>query len=152
VHSEFSDPRPTPAPTGILAPDEAIRRLNREPLPAPAGNLRLSRDVKSWVLRMQLINAGAPYQAGMPALGPGWRDGAGSFGGRDPFFNDTAPRGTWVWFTITQHPGVAGARLEYLYIDAVTGRATSACGEPQGRGLATVPCERPGRSGPPTRG
>jgi hypothetical protein len=146
VHSEFSDPRPTPAPAGVLAPDEAIRRLNREPLPAPSSS-GISRDVKSWRLHVQLINVGAAYSAGLPGLAPTWREGEGSFGGRDAFFNDTAPKGTWVWFTITQHPNVGGEQLEYVYIDAVTGRATSHCGEPQGRRLVAVPCAPPASGG-----
>jgi hypothetical protein len=144
VHSEFSDPRPTPAPASVLAPDEAARRLNREPLPSPTGSGRVARDVKSWKLRVQLIHVGATYEAGMPQLAPTWREGSGSFGGRDPFFNETAPKGKWVWFTITQHPNVAGEQLEYIYVDALTGQATNHCGEPQGRRLAAVPCEPPG--------
>ncbi len=150
--SEFSDPRPTPAPAAILSPEDAIRRLDRGPMPAPYGtSSQRPREVSRWQLRVQLIKVGAPYSSGQPALGPTWREGDGSFGGRDAFFNETAPKGTWVWFTITQHPNVAGEQLEYVYIDAVSGRATSHCGEPQGRRLVSVPCAPPPGSARGTR-
>ena len=114
----------------------------------PGGVRHRSED---WRLHVQLIKVGAGYSAGLPPLSPTWRLGDGSFG-RDPFFNETAPKGKWVWWTMTQHPGAGGEQLEYIYVDAVTGEATSSCGEPQIDRLVRVPCPAPGTQPvPPAR-
>jgi hypothetical protein len=63
-------------------------------------------------------------------------------------FAATAPQGRWVWWTLVQHP-VSGPRYEFLYLDAVTGTATSQCADQIGQGprdadLVAVACPPPG--------
>lgn len=131
------DPAPTAAPDAILAPEEVIRRLGRGPLAPPnltGADVRHPKPER-WALSVQLIRAGAPYQAGRPGLHPnvlGWT--------RQPaeaLFAATAPQGRWVWWTLVQHL-VAGYRYEFLYLDAVTGAATSHCADRVGQGPRDV--------------
>jgi hypothetical protein len=130
----FDDPRPSPAPANIIAPEEALRRLNRGPMTS-GGN----------TLQVQLFQVGAKYWAG----NPGWHPSSSVHTRHkgliieEPFFVKTAPLGKWVWWTVTKHVA-AGTRYEYIYIDAVTGNATSHCAEQPVSPLVPVPCAPPG--------
>jgi hypothetical protein len=142
----FDDPRPSPAPANIIAPEEALRRLNRGPL-APLHSLpNLPKDPGRWTLSVQLIQLGAKYWAGNVGRSPnlGVHTGHNGLYTEEPFFVKTAPRGTWVWWTVTQHV-VPGTRLEYIYIDAVTGKISSHCAEQSAAHtpLVPVPCAPP---------
>ncbi len=131
---------PTPVPANILSPEEAFRRLKRGLVApytegqAPTGPTDLS---------IQLIQ-GVPTYFIRRLIGP--RSGVTEKeDGR--FFKDTDPQGKWTWWTVAQHVGLPGARYEYLYLDAVTGQATSHCAEaqaePDGYLLVEVPCAPP---------
>lgn len=130
----FDDPRPSPAPTHIIAPEEALRRLNRGPL--------TSRNQ----LKVQLYQVGAKYWTGTVGWAPSNEVFTGHHGRptEEPFFVKTAPRGKWVWWTVAQHD-VPGTRLEYIYIDAVTGKISSHCAEQSATHtpLVPVPCAPP---------
>jgi len=134
-------PRPAPVPAGILAPDEALRRLNRGPMAGSAEAFQKTRlpPAAGWHVDMQLIKIGAHSFAGSPAHRPHW---TGYSGIDDPMFDETAPKGAWVWWTIVlNRTGRPGETYEYIYIDAVSGRATSYCAEPSGpRRLSRVSC------------
>lgn len=72
--SEFSDPRPEPAPANIVSPDEAVRRFTSAPIASPTGSGRVTTRARdTWTLRMQLFRVGATYSAGLPPLNPSWR-------------------------------------------------------------------------------
>jgi hypothetical protein len=139
--SRFDDPRPSPAPAHIIAPEEALRRLNRGPL--------TSRNQ----LKVQLYHVGAKYWTGTVGWAPSNEVFTGHHGRptEEPFFVKTAPRGKWVWWTVAHHdvPGTrgvaAGTRYEYIYMDAVTGNASSHCAEQptQNTPLVPVPCAPP---------
>jgi hypothetical protein len=147
-HTGLRDPAPTAAPDAILAPEEVVRRLNRGPLAPP--NLT-EADVRHpqperWAVVVQLIRVGAAYWTGRPGLHPnmlGWTSRPA-----EALFAATAPQGRWVWWTLVQHL-VSGPRYEFLYLDAVTGAATSQCADQVGQGprdadLVAVACPPPG--------
>lgn len=148
VMSDFDDPKPSPAPANILAPDEAIRRLNRPPMPMPSLSGPPS-DMSDWKMQVQLVLTGADYHTGTRQLAPSSPEGEDARLGRDPFFTRTAPSREWVWWTVVQRPRVPQEEYHYLYTDAVSGRATVACR--QGRGQKTVPIACPGMSDQLTR-
>jgi hypothetical protein len=142
------DPAPTAVPASILAPEEVIRRLGRDPLAPPtltASDVRHPTPER-WAFLVQLIQVGAGYWAGRPGLHPnvlGWTSRPA-----EVLFAANAPQGQWVWWTLVQHP-VAGHRYEFLYLDAVTGTATSHCADRVGQGpqdfdLVPIPCPPPG--------
>ncbi len=130
------DPRPNPAPANIIAPEEALRRLNRGAM-SPGGDK----------LAVQLFLIGAKYWRGTVARAPSYFINTGHSGRyyEEPFFVKTAPSGKWVWWTVTQYR-VAGKRYEYIYMDAITGKATSHCAEQPSSSapLVPVPCAPPG--------
>jgi hypothetical protein len=143
----LNDPRPSSAPANILAPEDALRRLNRGPMSSPASRAAGFEPHSEWrTLNVQLIQIGAKYWAGVPTSPgvPNPRTGESGFYTEEPFFVKTALPGKWVWWTVTQHD-VPGTRYEYIYIDAVTGKATSHCAEaPSYSGpLVPVPCAPP---------
>ena len=130
------DPRPGPAPANIIAPEEALRRLNRGAT-NPGGDK----------LAVQLFQIGAKYWRGNVDQYPTYAISTGHSGRyyEEPFFVKTAPSGKWVWWTVAQHR-VAGTRYEYIYMDAITGKATSHCAEQPSSSapLVPVPCAPPG--------
>lgn len=141
---------PSPAPATILAPEEAVRRLGRAPMPAPSlgRGEYLKPQPQRWRLRLQLILVGADYWVGRPGrhpnvLGRADRDA-------DATFKQTAPRGKWVWWGLVQHV-VPGRRYEFLYIDAIDGKTASHCVEDPTGGtepqLIAVPCSPAGATG-----
>lgn len=142
------DPAPTAVPATMLAPEEVIRRLGRGPLAPP---MLTEPDVRHpkperWAFLVQLIQVGAAYWAGRPGLHPnmlGWTSRPA-----EALFAATAPQGQWVWWTLVQHL-VVGHQYEFLYMDAVTGTATSHCADEVGQGpqdvdLVAVACPSPG--------
>jgi hypothetical protein len=141
-------PAPTAVPASILAPEEVIRRLGRGPLAPPTLTESDVRHPKPerWAVFVQLIQVGAAYWAGRPGLHPnrlGWTSRPA-----EALFAATAPQGQWVWWTLVQHL-VVGHRYEFLYMDAVTGTATSHCADEVGQGprdfdLIPVACPPPG--------
>jgi hypothetical protein len=159
----FSDPRPaTAAPGNVLTPDEAIRRLNRSPLMSPEyvtlkgggpDPRRYRREVKDvndpsvFKLKVQLIQVGAKYYSiGNVTLSPTTADAWPKWVRQtnqpsiyDVFFKKTAPEGKWIWWTVTLYPNLPGERYEYIYMDALTGKATSHCAEPSGPGGLSRP-------------
>jgi hypothetical protein len=120
-------------PASILSPEEVIRRLDRGPLAPPK---LTESDVwhpkpERWAFVVQLIQVGAAYWAGRPGLHTnvlGWTSRPA-----EALFAATAPQGQWVWWTLVQHL-VVGHRYEFLYMDAVTGTATSHCADEVGQG------------------
>ena len=143
----IDDPRPNPAPAHILAPEDALRRLNRGPMSSPVPEGPDKKGSRWWTLSVQLLQIGTKYWAGNPGPTgyPYVGEGGSEIYTEQPFFVKTAPPGKWVWWTITQHV-VPGRRYEYIYIDAVTGKATSHCAEqPAGYNtpLVPVPCAPP---------
>jgi hypothetical protein len=143
----FDDPRPSPAPANIIAPEEALRRLNRGPLASFKTPPHLLKDPGRWPpLSVQLFQVGAKYWTGTVGRAPNYGIHTGHRGNdtEEPFFAKTAPRGKWVWWTVTQH-AVAGERYEYIYLDAVTGNISSHCAEQPASNtpLVSVPCAPP---------
>jgi hypothetical protein len=142
------DPAPTAVPASILAPEEVIRRLGRGPMAPPTLTEADVRHPKPerWAFLVQLIQVGAGYWAGRPGLHPnmlGWTSRPA-----EALFAANAPHGQWVWWTLVQHL-VVGHRYEFLYLDAVTGTATSHCADEVGQGpqdfdLVAVTCPPPG--------
>lgn len=122
-----------PVPANALSPDDALRRLKRQ----------LRGDPQRRLIQLNLIQAGAAL-----ADGPGnrfqWGLLADAMGVRRPdmdFFAKTAPLGKWIWWTVeTQDrpypgsdprgPGTPQRVREFIYIDALTGSATSHCKGP----------------------
>ncbi len=135
-----------PVPGNILSPDDALRRLNR-PLRGDPDNRGL--------LNVKLVLVGK-------ALSDSSRDqyqwntletamGGGLPGDDVTFLARTAPPGKWIWWTVVKQdrldpgcvPGAIGScqRVqEYIYIDAVTGKATSYCHSPS----RPIPCQEEG--------
>jgi hypothetical protein len=134
--SLFEEAVPTPAPSNIIAPEKAITLLNRGPMSSPQGRELKKEDSSRWRLTVQLIHIGAKYWAGNPHHFPTSGVNTGEKGTyvEEPFFVKTAPRGKWVWWTVVQHlPGAGSYKYtyEYIYMDPVSGKATSHCaGQP----------------------
>jgi hypothetical protein len=143
----------TPVPGNLLAPEEALRRLNRtlpaDPYRSPTGLLKPGR--YHGLFDFRLIQADVSlgdssrnhFQWTVLAEAMGMKSGHVTH-----FFSRTAPPGRWVWWTVVEqgrpYPGAdprqAGTPRrvqEYIYIDAVTGAVTSHCTGPRG----FVPCE-----------
>lgn len=155
----FSEPPPPgPAPARLIGPDEAIRLLNRGPLTGAFGPPRRGsgpsylRDPSQWKLFVQLLHTGARHQVGNVGLSPlkdhvPWVRRYIQPSMDDAFFQQTAPRNAWVWWTVVQSPDAPGQHIEYVYMDPATGRAASACAEGsgfQGSGSFTsTACPRP---------
>lgn len=137
--SDFDDPRPTAAPTNMMGPDEAIRRLNRPPMPMPRSS-RPDTDPSRWEMQVQLILSGSTYRIGTQQNAPTSPDAGDASLGRDPFFASTAPRGKWMWWTIAQRPDVAGEELHYIYIDAVSGQPAISCKQGRGDTAVAIAC------------
>ncbi len=137
--SDVDDPKPSPAPANILDPDEATRRLNRPPMPM-AQSSRPDPDPSRWVTQVQLILIGANYHIGTQQLAPSSPAAGDASLGRDPFFNRTAPRGKWVWWTIVRRPDVPGEELHYIYMDAQSGQATISCMQGRGDKASAIAC------------
>jgi hypothetical protein len=121
----------TPVPGNILSPDDALRRLNR-PLPD---------DPYGAVLRLNLVQTSAALAdyswASVRTLGTSMDV--------DIFFFKTSPLGKWIWWTVVkQDRPLLGRVHEYIYIDAVTGKATSAC---QGPRTGLIPCQAEAQPG-----
>jgi hypothetical protein len=142
-----------PVPTNLLAPEEALRRLNRalpaDPYRSPTGLLQPGRYRGLFDLRLlQAADALAEgsrnhFQWNALATAMGMKSGHVAH-----FFSRTAPQGRWVWWTAVEqdrpYPGADPRRAgtprrvqEYIYIDAITGAVTSHCTGPRG----FVPCE-----------
>ncbi|HEY6336517.1 MAG TPA: peptidoglycan-binding domain-containing protein [Alphaproteobacteria bacterium] len=137
----FPDPKPKAAPSDILAPEEALRRLNRPPMSSPTIAFALPRDTAAWRLTIQLYLVGSKYHIGLPQLEPSWQWGNGGILGEDAFFDSTAPQGKWVWWAVIQrHRALEDGEYEYLYMDAVTGQATRACFMAPGREAIAKAC------------
>jgi hypothetical protein len=162
----------TPMPENVLPPEEALRRLKRslpgDPHRSQTGLLQ-ARDYRG-LFDLKLVHAGAAladssrnqFQWNTLATSLGMKSGLMA-----QFFARTAPHGKWVWWTVVEQDrpypgsdpkraGTARRMLEYIYIDAITGKATSHCTGPSG----PVPCEadsqappaRSERSGAPRKG
>jgi hypothetical protein len=132
-----------PVPGKIVSPEEAIRQLNREipgdpyrrPKPAtPAFRNRVD------LFDLRLVKIGDARSANSRQEFK-WAGLALFFGfasPRDQFFARTGPLGKWIWWTRVEldrpdtasNPRRAGTPrkvLEYIYIDALTGKAESHC-------------------------
>lgn len=140
----FSAPAPPgPAPARLIAPEEAIRRLNRaRPTgafgkPGQGSAPSYLRDPSQWRLLVQLLHTGARHEIGHVELSPlrdhvPWPRRHVQPALDDTFFQKTAPRGAWVWWTVLQAPDAPMQRLEYVYMDPASGQATSACADGTG--------------------
>jgi hypothetical protein len=143
------DAVPTAAPANIIAPEKAIALLNRAPMNTPKEQ-EPDKDKSRWTVTLQLIQIGAKYWgAGNPRHFPTASVHTGEKGTyRDePFFAKTAPRSKWVWWTVVQHVTPVRYKYvyEYIYMDAVTGKATSHCAEQPSpwKPLVAVACPPP---------
>lgn len=117
----------TPAPGNILSPDDALRRLNR-PLPGDP-------------LSLNLVQTGTLAAYSSAPLST-WLTSMGTLG---EFFYKTSPLGKWIWWTwVEQAPPRPYRVHEFIYIDAVTGKATSAC---QRFSAGLIPCQAEGQPG-----
>ena len=132
-----------PVPGKIVSPEEAIRQLNREipgdpyrrPKPAMSG----SRN-RTDLFEINLVKIGDARSANSRQEFK-WAGLSMFFGfarPRDEFFAKTGPLGKWIWWTRVEqdrpdpasNPRRAGTPrkvLEYIYIDALTGKAESHC-------------------------
>ena len=117
-------------PGNILSPDDALRRLNR---PLPGDPLRLNL--------VQTGTALADYSwASLRTL----FTSMGTVG--DLFFYKTSPVGKWIWWTVVKQDRyrIGYPVQEYIYIDAVTGKATSAC---MRSSAGLIPCQAEAQPG-----
>jgi hypothetical protein len=132
-----------PVPNKIVSPEDAVRQLNREipgdpyrrPKPAMSGsrnrtdlfeiNLVKIGDASSAKSRQEFKWAGLSMFFGFARP-------------RDEFFARTGPLGKWIWWTRVEqdrpdpasNPRRAGTPrkvLEYIYIDALSGKVESHC-------------------------
>jgi hypothetical protein len=141
----------TPVPGKIVSPEDAIRRLNRD---IPGDLYRRPRPGvphdgnRQDLFELKLVQIGA---AGSSRSEFKWTGLSGAFGFRQnqaEFFVKTGPLGKWIWWTMVEQkrrgpasdPRRAGTPrkvLEYIYIDAVTGKAESHC---HGADSKPIPC------------
>ena len=142
ARTTFTEPRPIAAPARLVAPEDAVRQLGRGPLTGPFGaHGRASeylRDQSQWRLVVVLLHTGAQHQIGHVELSPlrdhvPWPRRRVQPSQDDTFFQKTAPAGAWVWWTVLQDREASTTRFEYVYMDAATGKATSACADGAGR-------------------
>jgi len=140
----LAEPPPTAAPARLIAPEDAIRALGRAALtgafgpPGRGSGPSYLRDPSQWGLFVQLAHTGATHQAGNVELSPlrdfvPWVRRYIQPARDDSFFQKTAPRNAWVWWTVLQAPDAPEERFEYVYMDPATGKATSACAVGAGR-------------------
>jgi hypothetical protein len=132
-----------PVPNKIVSPEETIRQLNREipgdPYRRPKPGIPGYRDHPD-LFELKLVKIGDARSASSRERFR-WA-GLSSFFGfarpRDDFFARTGPLGKWIWWTRVEqnrpdpasNPRRAGTPrkvLEYIYIDALTGKAESHC-------------------------
>lgn len=130
-------------PTRIVSPEEAIQKLNRkipgDPYRGPKPGIPAYRDHPD-LFELKLVKIGDARSASSRERFK-WA-GLSSFFGfarpRDDFFARTGPLGKWIWWTRVEqdrpdpasNPRRAGTPrkvLEYIYIDALTGKAESHC-------------------------
>jgi hypothetical protein len=133
----------TPVPGKIVSPEEAIRQLNREvpgdpyrrPKPAMSGS-RHRTDL--FELKLVKIGDASSAKSRQEFKWAGLSLFFGFARPRDEFFAKTGPLGKWIWWTRVEqdrpdpasNPRRAGTPrkvLEYIYIDALTGKAESHC-------------------------
>lgn len=133
----------TPAPKNILPPEEAVRRLNRQipedPYRRPRSGVRQDPNRRG-LFELKLVQIGDPRTAGSRREF-NWSGLSASFGFRGAqaeFFTRTGPLGKWIWWTVVeqeradpkaspQRAGTPRRVMEYIYIDALTGKAESHC-------------------------
>lgn len=143
---EGRGPLPAPVPGTILTPEEAFQRLGRGPLVSHLGGLVKAGRAPEWDFHVQLVLGGIEDRRNVTGFRPN-EDTP-----EHPFFNQTAPAGKWIWWAVSQDKSLEGKRLEYLYLDAATGRATSHCAELPTHhigfptGLVAVSCTPPPRT------
>jgi hypothetical protein len=142
----------TPVPANVLSPEEALRRLNRkiprDPYRSPMGLLQGNR--YRGLFDLKLVQVGAAI-ADSSRTQVQWNVLASAMGVRGDmgFFARTAPHNRWVWWTIVEqdrpdpasNPKGVGKPLrvmEYIYIDAITGKAESHC---HGARSSPIPCQ-----------
>ena len=143
-----------PVPGNILSPDDALRRLNR-PLRGDPYHGRISAEARRaghrGLLDLKLVQVGAAV-ADSSRNGTQWQSLADALGvrrGDVDFFARTAPVGKWIWWTVVEQdrpypgsnprgPGTPRRVRESIYIDAVSGKATSHC---QGPSPSPIPCQ-----------
>ena len=128
VTVSFRDARngqqPNPAPVNMPATEAAMLRLVRSFPQNPFVDTHGLGKVE-----FRLTQGGAAW----------WPRGSPEEYEHD-FFTATAPRGRWLWWTEVKRQ----AGWEFIYVDAVTGAATSRCAEPRGnpiRQLVEIPCK-----------
>jgi hypothetical protein len=133
----------TPVPRNILSAEDAIRRLNRDIPGDPYRRPRVGaphdpnrRDL----FELKLVQIGDARTASSRDQFK-WVGMSAAFGFRAnqaEFFAKTGPLGKWIWWTRVEQdrPDPAADRRragtprrvsEYIYIDAVTGKAESHC-------------------------
>jgi hypothetical protein len=139
----------TPVPGNVRSPDDVLRRLNRPIRGEPGRGL----------IYLKLVQAGSALANSPRRLGQ-WNLLADALGVRRAdvlFFARTAPHGQWIWWTVVEQDRPPGSvpRLgtrrrvqeyiyqEYIYVDAVTGKATS---HRRGPGPNRIPCKEEARS------
>jgi hypothetical protein len=132
-----------PVPNKIVSPEEAMRQLNREipgdPYRRPKAGVPVYRD-RPDLFDLKLVKIG-DTRSGASRSQFKWAGLSSFFGFPRPqsdFFARTGPLGKWIWWTRVEqnrpdpasNPRRAGTPrkvLEYIYIDALTGKAESHC-------------------------
>jgi hypothetical protein len=153
-----------PVPGNILSPDDALRRLNR-PLRGDPYHVRISAEARRaghrGLLDLKLVQVGAAVADSSRNMTQ-WGSLADALGvrrGDVDVFARTAPLGKWIWWTVVEQdrpypgsdprgPGTPRRVREYIYIDAVSGKATSHC---QGPSPSPIPCQEEAAPGIPPR-
>ena len=139
----------TPVPETIVGPVEALRRLNRRITGDPYRTPRDDRPGRD-LFDVALVQIGDARSARSRADFR-WAGLSAAFGFRRQqaeFFARTGPLGRWIWWTVIEQdrpdpasdPRRAGTPrrvLEYIYIDAITGKSESHC---HGANQQPVPC------------
>jgi len=127
-------------PSGIRAPEDIMASTKTA----------LGHDPDGGPIRLRLLyvsNEIATSQRYKPRM-PGELANLGVRGFEGPFFVRTAPHDAWIWWTVTEQdridpaanvkgPGKPRRAMEFVYVNAVTGSATSRC---KGAGPDAIPC------------
>jgi hypothetical protein len=143
----------TPVPNKIVSPEEALRLLKREipgdPYRRPKREVPVHRE-RPDLFDIKLVKIGDARSASSREQFK-WA-GLSSFFGfsrpKDEWFVRTGPLGKWIWWTMVEQDrrdpasdprrgGTPRRVLEYIYIDAVTGKAESHC---HGADSKPIPC------------
>jgi hypothetical protein len=138
--SVFEDPKPKAAPSDVLAPEEALRRLNRPPNVEPHDRVCFASRHCSVAIDYLAVLGWLEVPHRPPATGAKLELGTWGILGDDAFFNSTAPQGKWVWWVVVQRHRAQDGEYEYLYMDAVIGQAMRACFVAQDREAIAQAC------------